>query len=106
MTTLSCDGKDETVAFQILGYSIASGDDASGTEKFQIGASTGVITTTSTALDFETTTQYTLLIDVVDDNSGSQTHTSTATVIVMVGIHFLLQVIWINISLKYILTIE
>ena len=84
MVTLSCDGKDETASFQILGYAIASGDDT-GTEKFQISASTGAITTTATALDYETTYQYTLLIDVVDDNSGSQTHTSTATVIVQVG---------------------
>jgi hypothetical protein len=81
--SLSCDGKDETVSFQVLGYAIVSGDD-SGSEKFQIGASSGVITTTATALDYETTNSYTLLVDVVDDNSGSQTHTSTATVIVKV----------------------
>ena len=84
MATLSCDGKDETASFQVLGYSIASGDD-SGSEKFQIGSSSGAITTTATALDYETTNQYTLLIHVVDDNSGSQTHTSTATVVVRVS---------------------
>lgn len=85
VVTLSCDGMDETTSFETLGYSIASGDDAAGSEKFQIDAATGAITTTSTALDYETTNQYTLLIDVVDDNSGSQTHTSTATVVVKVS---------------------
>lgn len=84
VATLSCDGKDETAGFQILGYAIASGDD-SGSEKFQIGASSGAITTTATALDYETKAQYTLLVNVVDDNSVSQTHTSTATVIVQVS---------------------
>ena len=49
VASLSCDGKDETASFQVLGYSIASGDDTAGSEKFQIGASSGVITTTATA---------------------------------------------------------
>ena len=73
---------DETAAFQQLGYSISSGDDT-GSEKFQIDAS-GVLSTTSVALDYETTSRYELLIDVVDDYSNLQTHTSTATIIIVV----------------------
>ena len=73
---------DETTAFEQLGYSISSGDD-SGSKKFQIDSS-GVLGTTAVALDYETKSRYELLIDVVDDNSNLQTHTSTATVVIMV----------------------
>ena len=79
VATLLCTDQDDTDA--VSNYTIASGD-TSG--QFTIDAGTNDVKTTSTALDYETTKWYTLLIDVVDTLTTQKT--GTATVYVTVNI--------------------
>ena len=83
VATVSCTDADANSPFNSKSYSISQGDD-SGAEKFSIHSSTGVITTTSTGLDYETKTYYELIIHVTDNTGGSPINTGTATVIVTV----------------------
>lgn len=68
------DATDNTVT-----YSIASGNDGS---HFSINSSTGVITTNSTALDYESTTSYSLVIEAADSASSAQTGSTTVSIMV------------------------
>ena len=61
-------------------YAIASGDAGS---QFDVGTFPAILTDSTNGLDYETTTFYTLLIDIVDD--GTPVLTSTATVYVTVS---------------------
>ena len=72
--TLACSDADNDA----ITYTIAGGDDINN--KFTIpNDNNGVIETTRTALDYETKTNYVLIVTLVD---GGSTHTSTATVFV------------------------
>jgi hypothetical protein len=62
--------------FETITYSITAGNDAG---KFTINSSTGVITTTA-ALDYETTTSYTLTITATDAFGNASTTTQTVNV--------------------------
>ena len=57
-------------------YSITAGNDAG---KFTINSSTGVITTAA-ALDYETTTSYTLTVTATDSFGNASTTTQTVNV--------------------------
>lgn len=68
----------------LIYHRISSGDDTSS-PKFKIGASSGVIQTTSNPLDFEATKIYTLTLQLVDGTPGaSGTKTGSTTVQVTV----------------------
>ncbi|CAH1264999.1 FAT4 [Branchiostoma lanceolatum] len=85
---LSCTDPDDGVNSEIA-FSIVSGDDTA--EKFDIDASTGQITTSSTAVDYDTDVmdtagfRYVLYVSVTDQAADvSDRLTSTATVVVAV----------------------
>ena len=81
--SLTCTDIDASPNGDIASYTIVSGDDASA--KFKtVGA---VVKTTAVALDYETKISYTLLVDVVD--GGATPRTGTATVLVLVMVHYL-----------------
>ena len=62
--------------FETITYSITAGNDAG---KFTINSSTGVITTAA-ALDYETTTSYTLTVTATDSFGNASTTTQTVNV--------------------------
>ncbi len=72
--TVSATDPDEA---DILTYSITGGNEDGN---FAIDASTGAITV-AVALDYETTSEYTLTVEVSDGNGGSDTAAVTLTVI-------------------------
>ena len=59
-----------------ISYSIAAGNED---EKFAIGPSNGQVTVAG-ALDYETTSSYTLTVEASDGNGGTATVTVTITV--------------------------
>ena len=63
-------------------YSINSGDDVASKFEFP-DVNVGVLKTTSTALDYEAKTSYTLIVHMVDAGS---TNTGTVTVYVQVSV--------------------
>ncbi|PVD25347.1 hypothetical protein C0Q70_15847 [Pomacea canaliculata] len=78
VASLTCSDIDSSSNGAISTYTIFSGDDTS--TKFSMSGSS--VKTTSTALDYETKTSYTLVIHIPD--SGTPPKTGTATVVVTV----------------------
>lgn len=79
VASLTCSDIDSSSNGAISTYTIFSGDDTS--TKFSMSGSS--VKTTTTALDYETKTSYTLVIHIPD--SGTPPKTGTATVVVTVS---------------------
>ena len=79
MATVACTDAD-TTPNNVITLSIASGDDA--TPKFSVSGND--VVTSSTAVDYESATSYTLVIHAVD--GGGVAKTGTATLIVTVSV--------------------
>ncbi|KAI8782077.1 protocadherin Fat 4 [Biomphalaria glabrata] len=78
--SLTCSDKDSsTNNNNVLVYSITNAN-----SNFSVGSSSGVVTTTSTALDYETTTMETLIIEVSDSATAEPKLTTTVTIYVVV----------------------
>ncbi|KAK2158072.1 hypothetical protein LSH36_178g06015 [Paralvinella palmiformis] len=77
VATLLCTDQDDTDS--ISNYTIASGDTLG---QFTIDSGSNDVKTSPTALDYETTKWYTLLIDVVDSLTTQKTGTATVYVTV------------------------
>ena len=82
VATLLCTDEDDTDS--ISNYTIASGDTLG---QFTIDSGSNDVKTSPTALDYETTKWYTLLIDVVDSLTTQKTGTATVYVTVIIFTH-------------------
>ena len=84
VTSLACTDADTEMTFSTLRYTLLSGDDVPGTEKFILDSDSGILSTHTTPLDYETRPTYELVVRVIDNPSALTHNSATATIIVMV----------------------